>query len=311
MNKPVKPKPAKAAVRKPNAPAKPLPKPSAKPLPKPAAAKRPGASRKPAVVPAPSAPPLPPVPPVVAPDIAVLSLREQRFVDEYLIDLNGSQAFRRANPRTAETTARNEASKLARRPAVAAAIAAGMKRLAARADVDAAAVVRRLGLMATADERELMEVRVGCCRFCWGEGFRYQYTVGEMELARADHAAAVERDEASGAFDEKGGTGFNANDPTNPECIECFGDGKVRPVFKDTRYLSEGAAMLFAGLKETRDGIEVKMHSRADALVQLGRHYGIFNDKLKVDAKVDATEELKQFLRERGASRLPLGAGSE
>lgn len=244
--------------------------------------------------------------------LAKMTPKEERFVAEYLIDPNGTQAYMRAYPRANATTARTEAAMLLRKPAVAAAVEAGKRRLSERAEVKAEEVVRRLGLMATADERELMEVHVGCCRHCWGKGGRYQYTAAEFERAEAEHAAAVERDKASGDFDPKGGVGFNANARPNPDCPECFGDGKPRAIFKDTRHLSEGAALLFAGVKETRDGFEVKTHSREAALVNLARIHSLFNDTLKLKGKVeiDATEELKQFLRER-PSRLPLAASYE
>lgn len=240
---------------------------------------------------------------------AGMTPKEALFVAEYLVDLNGTQAYMRAYPRASNMTARTEAAALLRKPAVAAAVEAGRRALSERAEVKAEEVVRKLGLMACADEREIMEVRVGCCRYCWGTDNRYQYTAAELERAELAHAAAVEQDKASGDFDRKGGIGFNANRPPSPECPECFGDGHPRAVFNDTRRLSEGAALLFAGVKVTRDGFEVKLHSREAAIVNLGRHFGIFDDKLKLGGKVeiDATKEMLDFLRERG-SRLPIAS---
>lgn len=239
---------------------------------------------------------------------AELSEKVKLFVAEYLVDLNATRAYMRVFPGATPATARQEGWRIQKQPEVREAIRLGMEARQRRAELDADAVVQRLTMMATADERELMELRRGCCRFCWGADHRYQFTAAEMERAEAEHAAAVERDEAKGDFDPKGGTGFNANDPPNPECPECFGDGRVRTVFKDTRYLSPGAAMLFAGIKETKDGLEVKLHSRADALTSLGRHFGIFEKDNRRKLEVDAAEELKQFLAARGGSRLPLGS---
>lgn len=239
--------------------------------------------------------------------LEVLSEKRRLFVAEYLVDRNVTRAYMRTYPGCAAPSARVQGHKLMGIPAIAGAVAAGMAALRRTAECSAEEVVSRLCKMATADERELMEMRIGCCRFCWGHGSRYQFTAAEMEKAEKDHAAMVERDEASGVFDPRGGAGFNANNPPNEECPECFGDGKARAMFKDTRGLSEGAAMLFAGIKTTKDGIEVKTHSRADALVQLGRHFGLFNDKLIAKVTVDASDELRQFLEARGGSRLPLG----
>ena len=38
--------------------------------------------------------------------------------------------------------------------------------------------------IALADARELVEVKTGCCRCCWGEGFKFQRTVGEYNHDR-------------------------------------------------------------------------------------------------------------------------------
>jgi phage terminase small subunit len=54
----------------------------------------------------------------------------------------------------------------------------------------------------------------------------------------------------------------------------------------DTRKLSKTAARLYAGMKQTKEGLEVKMHSQDDALVNVGRHLGLFTDKIKLDANV-------------------------
>lgn len=245
----------------------------------------------------------------VMPAVEVLALTdfEAEFVREYLVDRNGTQAYMRIRPTAGPKTAANEAWLLLRKPLVAGAIAGAMAAMRRNADIDAEGVVRKLCGMAGADEREIMEVRVASCRYCWGEGNRYHYTAAEFERAEAAHAAAVEEEKASGDFDPKGGIGYNANLPPSPDCPECFGDGMPRAVFKDTRHLSEGAALLYAGVKVTRDGFEIKTHSRETAIVNLGRHFGIFDDKLKLGGKVeiDATKEMLDFLRERG-SRLPI-----
>ncbi|WP_393945239.1 terminase small subunit [Comamonas sp. J-3] len=59
------------------------------------------------------------------------------------------------------------------------AIAEARKQLQERTQVTADRVVMELGLIAFADARELAEVKSSCCRCCWGEGFKFQRTVGE------------------------------------------------------------------------------------------------------------------------------------
>lgn len=135
----------------------------------------------------------------------------------------------------------------------------------------------------TADPRELVEYRVGCCRFCWGKGFRYQRTANEMARDRAAHAAQVAQHQAGetkgkppGPFDEAGGGGFLLTREPNAACPECGGEGVGRSVFKDTRKVSAVAASLFAGVKETKDGLEIKLHSKVDALEKAMRHLGLY-----------------------------------
>jgi hypothetical protein len=47
-------------------------------------------------------------------------------------------------------------------------------------------------------------------------------------------------------------------------------------VLNDTRSLSDEARALFAGVKETKEGIEVKLHDQLAALEKLMRHLGAY-----------------------------------
>ncbi len=60
------------------------------------------------------------------------------------------------------------------------------------------------------------------------------------------------------------------------DCPICGGDGQARTVLKDTRHLSANAAALYAGAKQTKDGIEIKMHSKLDAIEKLAKHLGVY-----------------------------------
>lgn len=213
-------------------------------------------------------PPAVPAAPVVAEG---LEPRQQRFVDEYLIDLNGTQAAIRAG--YSSRTASEQSYDLLRRPHIAAAIAAGQAALQDRTQVTAARVVQEIALIALADPRELIEAKVGCCRYCWGTDFKRQRTQVQRD---ADFERWRPKAKDGEEFDEEGGTGFNPHRAPHPDCIECCGDGVSRDVIKDTRYLSPSAVALYAGVKRTKDGIEVKMQDKGAALERLARHLGIF-----------------------------------
>ena len=56
---------------------------------------------------------------------------------------------------------------------------------------------------------------------------------------------------------------------------------------KDTDQLSDSQIAAIAGIKETQNGIEVKLGSKEKTLELLGRHLGMWNDKLDVSGDMD------------------------
>ena len=142
-----------------------------------------------------------------------------------------------------------------------------------RTQVTAARVVQEIALIAFADPRELIETKVGCCRYCWGTDFKRQRTQVQRD---ADFERWRLKAKDGEEFDEEGGTGYNPHRAPHPDCIECCGDGLSREVVKDTRYLSPAAAALYAGVRRTKDGIQVLTQDKGAALERLARHLGIF-----------------------------------
>lgn len=209
-----------------------------------------------------------------------LTPTEERFVEEYLIDLNGTQAYMRAYPTAKATSARVQACRLLADPNIADAIAAAKAARSKATAITSEEALQHVWGIATADTRELVEYRVGCCRHCWGEGYRYQRTAGEFERDEAELAKAnekaVESNKTVLTFDPKGGIGFDKRIQPNQECPECFGEGIGRTVFKDTAKLSPGAAALYAGVKETKDGLQVLTHNKGEALEKVFKHLGLY-----------------------------------
>lgn len=202
-----------------------------------------------------------------------LDARQQRFVDEYLVDLNGTQAYIRAVPGTPIRTAETMAARWLGRVEVQAAVQAGRAAMQERTQVTADKLLLQAAQIVFADPRELIETKVGCCRYCWGIDFKRQRTQVQRD---ADFEQWRRTAKDGEEFDEEGGTGFNPHRPPNPDCIECCGDGLSRDVIKDTRYLSPAAAQLYAGVKRTRHGIEVLMHDKATFAEKLWRHLGLY-----------------------------------
>lgn len=75
-------------------------------------------------------------------------------------------------------------------------------------------------------------------------------------------------------------------------------------VIKPTAELSDEQICAIAGIKEGANGIEIKLNDKEKALELLGRHLGMWNDKINVEGQVEAknpfadltTEELKKLV---------------
>lgn len=209
--------------------------------------------------------------------------RELRFVDEYLLDLNGTQAAIRAGyaARSADVTA----ARLLGKPRVGAAVAARMQARSEKTMLSAEKVLERWWMIATADPNELIQYQRRCCRFCYGTMHRYQETQHEREVRfvqwERDVAAAAKDPELAkpGPFDDLGGIGWDPRRDPREDCIECFGEGVERVFPKDTSKLSPAARALYAGVKVTKDGLDIKMNSQEAALTNVAKHLGMFVEK--------------------------------
>jgi len=236
-----------------------------------------------------------------------LSAKHRLFIHEYLADkeLNATQAAIRAgySPRTAQ----EQASRLLKNERIKAEIEKAMGARQERLGISQDRVLEELWNVVTADTNDLMELRRRCCRHCWGKDFKYQFTKNEMQQQRNNHALTVQKAMEEGKslpeFDPLGGIGYDARRDPNHDCPECFGEGVVTPFFKDTRKLPKNVRALYAGVKITKDGIEVKTHSKDKYIEMVGRHLGMFKDKVEVEVTGSIAEQLKaaREARQRGA----------
>lgn len=219
------------------------------------------------------------------PPMQKLTPKQQAFIKEYLIDTNATQAAIRAG--YSEKTAYSIGEENLRKPEIKVKIDEEMAKRAEKIDISAEKVLERLASMVFADTNEIVELRRCCCRYCWGINHEYQLTEKEMSARQAEYDKALEKsiDEGKdypGEFNPLGGIGYDIWRPPDKDCPECAGQGITKPFFKDTRKLSPGARALYAGVKVTKDGIEVKMHSQDKLIEMLGRHLGMFIDKKEI-----------------------------
>ena len=200
-----------------------------------------------------------------------LSENQKLFVAEYIKDRNGTAAAIRAG--YSPKTARAQASQLLTKLNIQAAVDAELTQQIARTRMEGDDVLRQLFLIAGADMRELVNVKVACCRHCHGEGHQYQRNLSEYNT---DQERFIDKGGKPADWDHQGGTGFNAQLPPHPDCPSCGGDGLARVVVNSTEALSMSAAAAFAGAEQTKHGIKITTHSRMDAVDRLAKHFGLY-----------------------------------
>lgn len=231
-----------------------------------------------------------------------LSEKEQRFCLEYIKTLTGTTAARAAG--YTGTRANQTAYDLLGRKDIQDEISRLKSERIERTKIDADMVLERLWMIATADPNEISQFRRNACRYCHGEDHGYQWR-DPLEFAEACRAA---RDKDKPEPDDVGGYGFDVNAPADPDCPRCNGNGYGTTFIADTRFLSPAARMLYAGMKETKDGIEAKMHDQQAALINVARHLGMFKDRVEHSGKIeveklsDADLEAQIAAYERGGA---------
>lgn len=226
---------------------------------------------------------------------AILTANQNAFVALYVKDRNASEAYRKAYNcvRASPNTVAKAAYDLMQIPHVRGAVEAGLaeERRAALEGIEFTVKDALVALLevASADPNELIGLRVGCCRYCHGDGHRYQWREREYLEAVADverrQARLKEGDDAIPLPDPAGGFDYDHTRPPHDECPECRGEGVERIVARDTTKLSRGARMLYRGVKRTNNGIEILLADQGKALENAIRIIGGFDDKLNVSLK--------------------------
>lgn len=164
-------------------------------------------------------------------------------------------------------------------PPVRAALDAAFAKAAEDAQVEASTVLARLKAIAFADANALTQHRRAACRYCHGREHRYHYTPNEYKRAVVQWEEASARTRGEHPDQSGGGIGYTRKAEPHPDCPECFGDGVAFVHLVDTRRLRGDARPLYAGVKETDKGIEIKVHDQFAALTLLARIEGLLAEK--------------------------------
>jgi phage terminase small subunit len=213
------------------------------------------------------------------PTLSGLTGRQENFARAYAecgVALDAYRAAYEADG-SSRATARVNAYRLLKNPRVASRIRELQDSAAERSGRSAAALIRELEEMASADLNELMQLVVGSCRHCWGERGAYQWR-DDMEYAHAwDEAVATKKPLPSMA----GGFGYQFERDPNLECVSCDGAGIQRVRFTNTADLSPGVRRLFRGIELFPDGSikRVLLHDQMAARIELHRLKGLHIDR--------------------------------
>ena len=207
-------------------------------------------------------------------------------------------------------TANVNATRLMSDPRVKAAIKAAEVDMAERFGMTSEDIVKELRAVVVADPRDLIEYRRGACRYCYGVGFLYHRTPAEYRRDLAEYLKAESlkkegqaRDTIGLKFDPQGGVGFNSTRDPHPDCPECFGLGVGYTHAKDSRKVPKAAARLYAGVKETKDGLEIRMRSPDKSLELMMRNLGMLADKEKDKATAEEqAAAVRELVKAAGAT---------
>ena len=162
-----------------------------------------------------------------------MTKKQKRFVNEYLIDLNATRAYKVAYPSVKkDETAAQAGSRMLRNVKVAAYIQERMEERQKRTEITQDRVLQELAAIAFAKATDYAEIKNESVRI------------------------------------------------------------------RDTAELDEQQIRALAGIEEGKFGIKVKLNDKEKALELLGRHLGMFKDKVEVSGLEDEKKKLGDILEQ-------------
>ena len=169
-------------------------------------------------------------------EVMALNDKQQRFVEEYLIDLNATQAAIRAG--YSEKSAGQMAHEMLKKHEIQEALSEAMKAREERTQITQDRVLAELAKIGFSDIRKVVK---------WGN----------TELRSTE--------------DESG------------ELVEAYHG--LRLVASDE--IDDSTAAAISEISEGREGLKVKFHDKRASLVDIGRHLGMFKDKLQLSGDAE------------------------
>lgn len=205
----------------------------------------------------------------------MLSHKHWKFVIEYCVDFNATQAAIRAGYDL--DSAGQVGHELLKNHEIAEAIEERKKDLAAAAAIKPEWVLRQWLELAKGNPADYGKLKRVNCRHCHGYDGNYQWT--EFEYRKALNEAI---DNGEPGPDASGGFGFNSMGEPNQACTECNGEGVERLYLVDTDKVQGRSRGLFAGIKMTTNGPEIKLRDQDAALKNLAAYLGMSVDRKEI-----------------------------
>lgn len=182
--------------------------------------------------------------------------KQQRFADEYLIDLNATRAYLTVyHSVKSEAAAAVNASKLLRNAKVAAYITEQQKERERRTQVT--------------QDRVLLELAA----------------IGFADIASFAKVEEHEIDVPTGQINDEGQPVTMRQRMQNVTLV-------------NTDDVSPEKRGAIAGIKQGANGIEVKLNDKVKALELIGRHLGLFTDKVELSGDVNVSSKLNDILEQ-------------
>lgn len=141
---------------------------------------------------------------------------------------------------------------------------------------------------ATADPNELIGMKVGACRYCWGDAHGYQWKQREYLEAMDKWERDVRKSPDAPMPDVAGGFGYMFKRGANATCPECEGMGERKTFACDTTKLTPGARLLYGGVKQKKDSDELIIADRVRLWDMLIRMRGGYTENVKVGGQIGA-----------------------
>lgn len=178
-----------------------------------------------------------------------LTDKQRRFVDEYLVDLNATQAAIRAG--YSQKTASSQGERLLRNVEVSKAVQEAQAKRSARTEITQDMVLRELAKIGFSDIRKIVR---------WGK----------TELRVTD------------AGDDEG----EVTEPYHGLALVSADE------------VDDDTAAAISEISEGREGLKVKLHDKKGALVDIGRHLGMFKERVEHTGKNGGPVEIATLSKE-------------